>query len=78
MKERTIAEAAIEVLKDSKEPMTAAEITQAILEKGLYQFNTKDQVGMVRRALRVGVRVISEKMPLNLNFLKKLVMASFP
>jgi ribose 1,5-bisphosphokinase PhnN len=51
MKERTIAEAAIEVLKEAKEPMTAAEITQAILEKGLYEFNTKDQVGMVRRAI---------------------------
>jgi hypothetical protein len=51
MKERTIAEAAIEVLKEAKEPMTAAEITQAILDKGLYQFNTKDQVGMVRRAI---------------------------
>ena len=51
MKERTIAEAAIEVLKEAKEPMTAAEITQAILDKGLYEFNTKDQVGMVRRAI---------------------------
>ena len=51
MKERTIAEAAIEVLKDAKGPMTAAEITQAILDKGLYQFNTKDQVGMVRREI---------------------------
>ena len=51
MKERTIAEAAIEVLKEAKESMTAAEITQAILDKGLYQFNTKDQVGMVRRAI---------------------------
>ncbi|MEO1146315.1 MAG: HTH domain-containing protein [Cyanobacteria bacterium J06638_22] len=33
MKERTIAEAAIEVLKGAKEPMTAAEITQEILDK---------------------------------------------
>lgn len=51
MKERTIAEAAVEVLKASKESMTAAEITQVILDKGLYKFNTKDQVGMVRRAI---------------------------
>ena len=51
MKERTIAEAAVEVLKATKEPMTAAEITQVILDKGLYEFNTKDQVGMVRRAI---------------------------
>ena len=51
MKQRTIAEAAMEVLKEAKEPMTAQEITQAILDKGLYEFNTKDQVGMVRRAI---------------------------
>ena len=51
MKERTIAEAVVEVLKAAKEPMTAAEITQVILDKGLYEFNTKDQVGMVRRAI---------------------------
>jgi len=51
MKQRTIAEAAIEVLKDAKEPMTVAEITQAILDRELYSFNTKDQVGMVRRAI---------------------------
>jgi predicted Zn-ribbon and HTH transcriptional regulator len=42
MKERTIAEAAIEVLKEAKEPMTAAEITEVILEKALYEFNTED------------------------------------
>lgn len=51
MKERTIAEAAVEVLTAAKEPMTAAEITQLILDKGLYEFNTKDPVGMVRRAI---------------------------
>lgn len=51
MKERTIAEAAVEVLKAAKEPMTAAEITQIILDKGLYEFNTQDKVGMVRRAI---------------------------
>jgi len=36
MKERTIAEAAIEALKEAEEPMTVAEITQKILGKGLY------------------------------------------
>ncbi len=51
MKERTIAEAAIEVLKEAIESMTAAEITEVIFKKGLYEFNTKDQVGMVRRAI---------------------------
>lgn len=51
MEKRTIAQAAIEVLKEAKKPMTAAEITQAILDKGLYTFNTKDPRAMVRGAI---------------------------
>jgi hypothetical protein len=51
MEKRTIAEAAIEVLKETKQPMTAAEITQEILDKGLYSFNTKDPRAMVRGAI---------------------------
>ena len=51
MEKRTIAQAAIEVLKEAKQPMTAAEITQAILDKGLYSFNTKDPRAMVRGAI---------------------------
>lgn len=51
MEKRTIAQAAIEVLKEAKQPMTAAEITQTILEKGLYNFNTKDSKAMVREAI---------------------------
>jgi HB1, ASXL, restriction endonuclease HTH domain len=51
MEKRTIAEAAIEVLKEAKQPLTAAEITQAILDKGLYSFNTKDPRAMVRGAI---------------------------
>jgi repressor of nif and glnA expression len=51
MEKRTIAQVAIEVLKESKKPMTAAEITQAILDKGLYTFNTKDPRAMVRGAI---------------------------
>jgi hypothetical protein len=38
MEKRTIAQAAIEVLKGAKQPLTAAEITQAILDKELYTF----------------------------------------
>lgn len=51
MKKRTIADAAIEVLKKEKKPLTAQEITQLILERDLYEFNTEDKVGMVRRAI---------------------------
>jgi hypothetical protein len=59
MKERTIAEAAIEVLKEAKEPMTAAEITQTILDKSLYQFNTKDQAGVVCRAIALKIYLVT-------------------
>lgn len=51
MEKCTIAQVAIEVLKEAKQPMTAAEITQAILDKGLYTFNTKDPRAMVRGAI---------------------------
>jgi HB1, ASXL, restriction endonuclease HTH domain len=51
MEKRTIAEVAIEVLKEAKKPMTAAEITQVILDQGLYSFNTKDPRAMVRGAI---------------------------
>ncbi|MCY7321377.1 MAG: winged helix-turn-helix domain-containing protein [Phormidesmis sp. CAN_BIN36] len=51
MEKQTIAQAAIEILKEAKQPMTATEITQAILDKGLYSFNTKDPRAMVRGAI---------------------------
>jgi hypothetical protein len=51
MQKRTIAQAAIEVLQSAKEPMTAAEITEVILEKGLYEFNAKDPRSIVRSAI---------------------------
>lgn len=51
MEKCTIAQAAIAVLKDAQQPMTAAEITQAILDKGLYSFNAKDPRAMVRGAI---------------------------
>ena len=51
MEKRTIAQAAIEVLKEAKQPMTAAEITQFVCDNGLYTFTSKDQRGVVRRAI---------------------------
>jgi hypothetical protein len=51
MQKRTIAQAAIEVLQSAKEPMTAAEITEVILEKSLYEFNAKDPRSIVRSAI---------------------------
>jgi hypothetical protein len=51
MEKRTIAQVAIEVLKEAEEPMTAVEITQVILDKELYSFNTKEPKSIVRNAL---------------------------
>lgn len=51
MEKRTIAQAAIAVLQEAKQPLTAAEITQVILDKGLYSFNAKDPKAMVRGAI---------------------------
>jgi predicted DNA-binding protein len=51
MEKLTIAQAAIKVLQEAKQPMTSAEITQMILDKGLYSFNAKDPKAMVRGAI---------------------------
>lgn len=51
MEKITIAQAAIDVLKEAKQPLTAAEITQVILDRNLYSFNTKDPRAMVRGAI---------------------------
>lgn len=51
MDKQTIAQVAIKVLKEAKQPMTAAEITDAILNGQLYSFNTKDPKSIVRSAI---------------------------
>jgi undecaprenyl pyrophosphate synthase len=51
MEKLTIAQAVIKVLQEEKQPMTVAKITQAILDKELYNFNTKDPGAMVRGAV---------------------------
>lgn len=50
-KERTIAQAIVEVMNEVNRPMTSREISQLILEKNLYSFNTEDAQGMVYNAL---------------------------
>ncbi len=50
-KERTIAQAIVEVMNEVNRPMTSREISQLILEKNLYSFNTNDPLKMVRDAL---------------------------
>ena len=50
-KQRTIAQAILEVMGEAKRPMTSQEICQWILKKNLYHFKTNDTQGMVYNAL---------------------------
>ncbi|MBW4692615.1 MAG: winged helix-turn-helix domain-containing protein [Lyngbya sp. HA4199-MV5] len=72
MEKRTIAQVALEVLKEAKQPMTAAEITQVILDKGLYSFNTKDPRAMVRGAIKRRSEGVDRKNSTEIKLFKKL------
>ena len=50
-KQKTIAQAILEVMGETNRPMTSQEICQLILERNLYHFNTNDTQGMVYNAL---------------------------
>ncbi|BBC26827.1 hypothetical protein [Pseudanabaena sp. ABRG5-3] len=51
IKQKTIAQAILEVMGETNRPMTSQEICQLILERNLYHFNTNDTQGMVYNAL---------------------------
>lgn len=51
MEKKTIAQVAMDVLTTAKQPMSAAEITQVMLDKELYSFKAKDPKAMVKSAL---------------------------
>ena len=72
MEKQTIAQEAIEILKEAKQPMTAAEITQAILDRGLYSFNTKDPRAMLRGAIERRCEGGNRQNSVAEKFLKKL------
>ncbi len=48
----TIAEAAAEVLRNAKTPLAIEEIVAGINKRGLYSFNSSDQVAIVREQVR--------------------------
>lgn len=72
MEKRTIAQVAIEVLREAKQPMTAAEITQIILDKELYTFNTKDPKAMVRGAIERRAEGVERKNSTEVKLFRKL------
>ena len=52
IKQKTIAQAILVVMREAKRSMTSQEICQLILERNLYHFNTNDPLKMVRDALK--------------------------
>lgn len=48
----TIAEAAAEVLRGSNKSMSVEEIVAQINERSLYNFNSSDQISIVREQIR--------------------------
>jgi hypothetical protein len=52
IKQKTIAQAILEVMGETKRSMTSQEICQLILEKNLYHFNTDNPLKMVQDALK--------------------------
>ncbi|MBE9079175.1 winged helix-turn-helix domain-containing protein [Romeria aff. gracilis LEGE 07310] len=51
MAKQTVAQAAAQVLKSAQTPMTAADVTQAIIDQSLYTFNAKNPRQIVRSAI---------------------------
>ena len=52
MKRKPIHEVASEVLANAGRPMTAYEVHEAIVRDGLYSFQAKDPLSIVRNQLR--------------------------
>ena len=72
MEKRTIAQAVVEVLQAAKQPMSAAEITQAILDKKLYEFSAKDPKSIVRGTIERRCEGLNRKDSINPRYFKKL------
>lgn len=51
MAKKTLANVIVEVLTAHGSPMTAAEVHSAITGGNLFEFNSKDPIGIVRSAL---------------------------
>lgn len=72
MEKRTIAQAVVEVLQAVKQPMSAAEITQEILDKKLYEFSAKDPKSIVRGAIERRCEGRDRKDSIDPRYFKKL------
>jgi len=72
MEKRTIAQAVVEVLQAAKQLMSVAEITQAILDKKLYEFSAKDPKSIVRGAIERRCEGRDRKDLINPRYFKRL------
>lgn len=77
MKEKTIAQVVVEVLQAAKQPMSAADITQAILDQKLYEFKAKDPKGIVRGAIERRCEGLDRKDSINPRYFKKLAEGKY-
>ncbi len=71
MEKRTIAQAVVDVLQSAKHPMSAAEITQAILDRKLYEFSAKDPKSIVRGAIERRCEGLNRKDSINPRYFQK-------
>lgn len=71
MVKRTIADAVITVMEGRIQPMTAAEITVAIQERNLYQFNSKAPRDIVRSAIERHCEGVTRKSSATQKLFKK-------
>lgn len=56
MRRMTVLEACVRALEKAGEPMSAERIHELVVSDGLYSFQTKDPLGVVRSALRRHLR----------------------
>lgn len=55
----TVLDAIVSVLSSSQKPMSVREIHVRIVEQGLFTFRAKDEVGIVRTAIRRHLRGVT-------------------
>jgi hypothetical protein len=52
----TVLDAVVSVLSSSQKPLSVREIHARVVEQGLFTFRTKDEVGIIRSAIRRHLR----------------------
>ncbi|MGF1500089.1 MAG: winged helix-turn-helix domain-containing protein [Elainellaceae cyanobacterium] len=77
MEKMTVAQSAIKVLQASQQPMSATDITQAIVEQNLYSFKAKDPRGIVRGAIERRCVGLSRKDLIEPTYCEKLPDGTF-